>query len=248
MERLKNWIKNESAKQAFTQQYFKVIGMNLNRQYDRIGKDYIRESKAFFKKHKDYSREFIKQNTKSLKGKIALDIGCGSGEDIGLLEKNGAKTVFGIDSSKTMVSEAKKTVKHPERVFCESIERTHFPNAFFDIAVARFSLHYLKKLDKAYNEIARILKPKGDLVMVVGHPLRDFFLNKKSSKKGFVTVKLYNKKVSVTYPSHSLDDYLSSAFTENFILEFFEEIEEKELDLGKKRAIPGSIGIKAVKK
>lgn len=220
--------------------------MNVIKQYDRIGLAYIKGAADFFSKEKDYSREFIKKNLPDLKVKKVIDIGCGGGKDIEFFENQGAGEVFGIDTSKLMVKEARKIVKKPENIFCKSIEKTHFQKEYFDIAVARFSLHYLRKLDKAYAEIARILKPKGKLLLVVAHPLSHSKIRKKN-KKGLVEVRLYNNKVKVVYPDHSFNDYLSETFLRKFILERFEELEGKETSIKPKRS-SGGIGITAVKR
>jgi SAM-dependent methyltransferase len=75
--------------------------------------------------------------------KNILDLGCGNGKDIKIFESLGAKSVYGIDSSKFMINEAKKNSSNPKKLFVAEIEKTPFANSFFDIFfVFRISFSY----------------------------------------------------------------------------------------------------------
>lgn len=214
------------------------------RQYDSIGAKYKKEQKDFYKNKADNARKFIK-NSLDFKNKRILDIGCGFGADIKIYEKMGANDVYGIDASKFMVSEAKNVAKNPEKIFLASIEKTPFPRNFFDIVIGRHSLHYLKKFDKAYKEIARILKKQGILVLIVSHPLRDisFKKNKNYYKQEIITHELYHGKIKARFPSHVLSDYFSNIFFNKFYLDKLEEGNADE-----KRVTPLFLGFKAIKR
>ena len=152
--------------------------MDINSQYNKIGKDYVSGQKEFFSKREDEAIKFIKKSLTDLENKKILDIGCGNGKDILLFESMKAYDVYWIDTSEFMINEAKKNVSKPNNLFVGNIEKTIFKDKFFDIVIGRFSFHYLKNYDKAYHELSRILKKNGLLILVVHHPFRDLFCQK----------------------------------------------------------------------
>lgn len=221
----------------------------IKKQYDRIGKDFIAGKKEYFSDSESADMKFIRKSLPSLKNKIILDFGCGSGDDIKRYEKMNAKRIYGIDTSKYMVAEAKKQVKEPENIFLSDIQNTKFKNNFFDLIVSRFALHYLKNFDKAYGEINRILKKSGYLIFVVDHPVQDLAMQsrKEYGRKEIVEIKLYKNKVPLSFPSHVFGEYFSPVFLDRFCIEAFEEGRSPEVHNDEFKA-PGFMGIKARKR
>ena len=219
--------------------------MDIKKQYDAFAHDYIEGQKAFFSNKIDEARAFIAKQLGDLNGKTVLDLGCGGGADVVAYEELGAVSVYGIDSSEAMVEEAKKIVRKPELLGVGDIENLSFDEGAFDVVAARFSMHYLENFDCAYSEIARVLKPDGKFVIVVPHPLRDFTQKQEKvyGKRELITVGMYDNKVSLTYPSHTLSDYLSEMFLERFNLV---ALFENNLDNGKET--PNTLGISAVRR
>jgi SAM-dependent methyltransferase len=86
------------------------MGTN-DEQYERIGRDFITGKEDHFSKKQDQAQLFIRNLLPDLRGKSVLDVGCGHGRDVAFYETLGASDVFGIDSSKFMIGEAKKIVK-----------------------------------------------------------------------------------------------------------------------------------------
>ncbi|MCA9459206.1 MAG: class I SAM-dependent methyltransferase, partial [Nanoarchaeota archaeon] len=217
--------------------------------YERIGKDYLLGQKEFFSKREDQAIKFIKNSLIDLKGKKVLDIGCGNGKDIKLIESLGASEVYGIDSSNFMLNEAKKIVSNPENLYLSNIEKTSFEDNFFDIIIGRFSFHYLSNYDNAYNELSRILKKNALLILVIHHPFKDLISqkNKIYGEQEIIKIELYNNKVPIYFPTHTLKDYFSRSFFDSFMLVGFEEEQSPE-EYGDKFKIPGFMGIKAIKK
>ncbi len=223
--------------------------MDINSQYNKIGKDYISGQKEFFSKKEDEAIRFIKKSLPDLKNKKVLDIGCGNGKDILLLESLNTSEVYGIDTSEFMITEAKKTVSRPNNLFIGNIEETSFEDSFFDVVIGRFSFHYLKNYDKAYQELSRILKKNGLLILVVHHPLRDLSCqkNKIYGEQEIIKIELYNNKVPIHFPTHTLKNYFSKKFFDYFSLVGFEE-EQSPKEYTDEFKIPGFMGIKAMKK
>ncbi|MCL1834116.1 MAG: class I SAM-dependent methyltransferase [Leptospirales bacterium] len=99
----------------------------------------------------------------SMKDLTAIDIGCGSGRHISLLEESGIGTVYGSDYSMNALKLCRRL--NPENLInCEN-GRMPFKDNTFDIAVAWGSLHYSTKDEtlSMLNEIRRIMKKEGEL-------------------------------------------------------------------------------------
>ncbi len=104
----------------------------------------------------------------NVKNKKILDWGCGSGIYIKKLKSKGA-IIKGFDISPEMVEIAKRNNPNTEIKIGSGINIPFNEN--FDIVFASLSLHYLKKLDKPIQEIARVLKPNGIFIFSTGNPI-----------------------------------------------------------------------------
>lgn len=92
-----------------------------------------------------------------------LDYGCGDGAFSRLLAGRGAR-VCGVDISSEMVGQAQR-VNPPKpdgypQFFVADAHHTPFPDGCFDFVFGNGALHHLD-IDRAYGEIARVLKPEG---------------------------------------------------------------------------------------
>jgi len=101
-----------------------------------------------------------------------LDMGCGGGKTISRLAQQAFRgKVFGIDHSADMVDysrEANRELIAQNRVSVVegSVERTGFPDGFFDLVTAIETYYFWFSLPDAFREIKRVLKPKGKLVLI----------------------------------------------------------------------------------
>lgn len=98
-----------------------------------------------------------------LRGKTALDYGCGGGEFSWLLAQMGAKVV-GVDISPISVAQA-RALAPPSRkgspiFLVADAHHTPFSDGCFDYIFGNGALHHLE-LDQAYAEVSRVLKPGG---------------------------------------------------------------------------------------
>jgi ubiquinone/menaquinone biosynthesis C-methylase UbiE len=99
-----------------------------------------------------------------------LDIGVGGGRTIGKLA-NLSSQVFGIDYSRDMVAFSKT---HNQQFVAEckiqlvqaSVDALSFCGGFFDLVVAVETCYFWPDLSKAFQEINRVLKVGGKLLII----------------------------------------------------------------------------------
>jgi 2-polyprenyl-3-methyl-5-hydroxy-6-metoxy-1,4-benzoquinol methylase len=108
----------------------------------------------------------------SVADKTLLDIGCGDGALASALARRGA-IVTGLDADSVMIAAARRRAKiegtqlhHVEG----QAERLPFNDASFDLVVAVTVLCFVRDAERAFMEMARVLKPGGRLVIgELGH-------------------------------------------------------------------------------
>lgn len=93
----------------------------------------------------------------------AIDIGCGTGRHMNLLDDFGVKSIIGVDNSINALSTVKKLYEFP--VVQGENFRLPVKDKSFDIAVSWGSLHYCRKdsVHEQVKEIRRALKTRGML-------------------------------------------------------------------------------------
>lgn len=226
-----------------------VMNEDISKQYNQIGNAYIAGQDRFFTDLQDETVTYIQRALPPLEDKTVVDLACGHGIEVALYEQLGAASVYGIDASTLMVSEAKKRSSQPNHITCATLEATGLPTSFFDVAVCRYALHYLYDLSGAFTETARILKPGGVFVFIVPHPFRDL-MNQKVKRYGqqeILAVKLYDGSVTIHYPSHVLDNYFCDQFLAHFTLVDLTEGSQADEYTSDSFALPGYLGITAQK-
>ncbi len=212
-------------------------------QYDQIGKNYIDGQKAFFSKREDWGRKLIAQFMGPLHGKTVLDIGCGSGNDVVLYLKKGARSVIGIDPSKYMCEMAKNKIGGKAEIFLGDYEKIPMKDKSMDIIVGRYSMHYNKHFNLAYKEMYRVLKTNGSIILMLPHPTGDSYMEIK--RNNIISVPLFGNKVTVKYPLHEFKDYFSKSFFKYFSLEAYDDFIQEEVRPG--FVVPTAMIIKARK-
>lgn len=106
---------------------------------------------------------YIKNLLKEVQGRV-LDVGCGAGMVGRILER---QEVWGVDEDPVAVSKA----CHYMVATRSSAEKLVFSNNHFDAVTAFDVLEHLQDDDKSLEEIRRVLKPGGKLIMTVPlHP------------------------------------------------------------------------------
>ena len=98
-----------------------------------------------------------------IRGKRALVLGCGGGQDVVALVKLGAVAV-GIDSSPKQLAYARKFAQGRDADNASFVEGgvedlSRFDDASFDLAVSIHVLDYVERVEDALSQAARVLKP-----------------------------------------------------------------------------------------
>jgi ubiquinone/menaquinone biosynthesis C-methylase UbiE len=109
---------------------------------------------------------------------VILDVGCGGGKTVNRIAQQAPKRkVFGIDYSVDMVEYSKKVNKeliaqNRVQIVRGSVEKMGFPNDYFDLVTAFETTYFWSSFRDALNEIKRVLKPDG-IVLLVNEMVQD---------------------------------------------------------------------------
>lgn len=154
------------------------------------------------KDENSYQRKLILPNiirlVEAKKGEVIVDLACGQGFFAREVAKLGTK-VIGVDISSELINIAKqdKTVEY----HISSADKLDFlQNESVDKVIIILSLQNMEHASEVIKEVARVLKPRGKLFMVLNHPA--FRIPKQSSWGWDDTLKLQYRR---------LDSYLSES-------------------------------------
>jgi demethylmenaquinone methyltransferase/2-methoxy-6-polyprenyl-1,4-benzoquinol methylase len=110
-------------------------------------------------------------------GAQVLDVACGPGRNLPLLlEAVGpGGRVVGVDISPSMLARARSRAVDAELLEADISDQLPFGDAMFDAVVSSFGLSCVPRISPAFDEILRVLRPDGVLVvadarMVNWHP------------------------------------------------------------------------------
>jgi ubiquinone/menaquinone biosynthesis C-methylase UbiE len=133
--------------------------------YDVVWTEYLPEYEA---SEKHWTLFFSKEE---VQGKSVLDAGCGTGIFSIIFANNGAQHVTGIDISEGSLqtaSDLKKKFGLPNAAFQkQDMLALPFPESSFDIVWAWGTVHHTTDPFKAINELIRVLKPSGSILLAV---------------------------------------------------------------------------------
>jgi ubiquinone/menaquinone biosynthesis C-methylase UbiE len=153
-----------------------------------------------------------------LGGKALLDVGCGSGYLTAELAKS-AKKVTGTDFSANFIAICKR--KYKARSNLDFIEHDislpfQFGDASFDTITCKMVLQYVRDIRIFASETMRLLKDRGEVIIVVDHPFRAAYFNTQSedgpvadlfSNKPRTKVGLWGK-TELTWYARTTSDYI----------------------------------------
>lgn len=143
--------------------------------YNKLAPDYDRDrfGNSYGKYIDRQEKAFVRKLLRAKSVDKTLDVGCGTGRFLEF-------ACYGIDLSEEMIDVAQR--KFPgKKLSVANVTDTPFENSFFETAL---SFHLFMHLDKqttqaAFNELQRILKPGGTLILDFPSKKRRELLNHK---------------------------------------------------------------------
>ncbi|MDX2776639.1 methyltransferase domain-containing protein [Streptomyces caniscabiei] len=121
--------------------------------------------------HRFVEKPAMRSLLPDLRGKKVLLLGCGTAEEVLLLEEFGAASMTGVDLSAESIRLADET--YPSHVFkVGDMHALEFQDQSFDFVYSSLTVHYSEKPLEVYKEIVRVLRPGGTFQFSVGHPMR----------------------------------------------------------------------------
>ena len=104
-------------------------------------------------------------------GMRVLDVGCGTGTNLDIYHAAGCR-VFGIDVSAAMLAEAGKKLGDRAELRLGSASDMCYADDSFDLVVGMLTLHEMRPeiRSQAMNEMARVVKNEGRILLVDYHP------------------------------------------------------------------------------
>jgi ubiquinone/menaquinone biosynthesis C-methylase UbiE len=203
---------------TFCQRHFMLVHVELSKQYNSMSSDF----NAFQMADNNISRKaFYERLPFPLSGKKLIDIACGDGIDIAFYQSRGA-ICSGTDASVEMISIAKAHLVDTDLHVAE-FNTLPYQNDSFDIALSKYAFQTAEDTGPIFSEISRILKPGGYFMYLVVHPFRQFVEKKKNGKNYFekeiVDSVIFDGKLVVKEPTHTMTEYFSPEFCKNFIIE-----------------------------
>jgi ubiquinone/menaquinone biosynthesis C-methylase UbiE len=107
-----------------------------------------------------------------IRGREALDFGCGTGRSTRFLKRLGFKTV-GIDISKEMIRKARDTDPEGDYRVIKENNLSQFEENSFDLVLCAFTFDNIPTMEKKirnFEEIKRVLKRVGRIINLVSSP------------------------------------------------------------------------------
>ena len=105
-------------------------------------------------------------------GKKVLDIGCGSGDFL-LESKDTVSSGYGIDYTNKAIEAAcskRNSMSASNLEFIKAnVNQVPFKNRTFDLVFSFAALVYVPQLERALQEVARVLKPNGVAILEMGN-------------------------------------------------------------------------------
>ncbi|TFH92720.1 class I SAM-dependent methyltransferase [Vibrio ouci] len=116
----------------------------------------------------------------SVSGLNVMDLGCGPGVYSQYLLESDASKITCVDYSDEMVELVKEKFGGRVSTYQQdlSLGLPKEKSASVDVMICPLVLHYLEDLSLFFNEVSRVLKPKGYIVFSTHHPFADFECSK----------------------------------------------------------------------
>ncbi|MEU4359953.1 class I SAM-dependent methyltransferase [Streptomyces virginiae] len=145
--------------------------------YDGFAETFAREA-AISAYNAHYDRPTVLGLLGDVNGLDILDAGCGPGLYLSELAARGARPV-GIDQSADMARLARERLGSLAEVCQHDLAQplAWADDASFDVVLLTLVLHYLPDRIRTLRELARVLRPSGQIVVSTSHPTADWLVS-----------------------------------------------------------------------
>lgn len=203
-------------------------------EWDRYSPIYMEKMES----HEDRNRDRIlpamcRLCEGDLKGKRALDVGCGSGHLSFFLEQQKA-VVFGIDSSTVLIHEARRKARlhnsNVEFIVSDASALSFAAEGMFDFIISNMALQDIENAEGAIQETARVGGSGARALCSFRHPLTDGWQENYLEEhllRFALQAKWQSKVVETAYPPRfhrPLSFYMNAFLESGFDLVRCEEI------------------------
>jgi len=97
---------------------------------------------------------------------LLLDVGCGTGSFLKAISNTSPSIILtGVDLSEGMLRRAHEKLGDEADLYLAAADSLPFGSNYFDVVVSNSSLHYWRNPRKCFDELFRVLKPGGQLVI-----------------------------------------------------------------------------------
>lgn len=141
----------------------------IARSYDAWARTYDSDPNAT----RDLDAAVVRAAGLALQGRDVVELGCGTGKNTVFLAQH-ARSLVGLDFSPGMLGQARRRIGDAHVRFVQHDIRKPWPLAdeSSDIVVANLVLEHVQELGRIFAEVARILRPGGELLICELHPER----------------------------------------------------------------------------
>ncbi|MBW4655039.1 MAG: L-histidine N(alpha)-methyltransferase [Kaiparowitsia implicata GSE-PSE-MK54-09C] len=137
--------------------------------FDPVQLEYSRLASFYDRRWSFYVQATVQETAQRLTiqpSEQVLDLGCGTGTLIHhLLAQVPEASYVGLDSSPEMLRVARQKLPEAVRLYQGTAEQLPFPGECFDVVLSTNAFHYFREPAQALQEMNRVLKPSGRLVI-----------------------------------------------------------------------------------
>lgn len=202
------------------------IPVMSKRHKDAVQKQFAKTVEAFAKKAVRDSPEVMAEKVEFAKPQptdLALDVACGPGTFVLALAPR-VRLVRGIDLTEEMLRQARAFQLERQTLNAcfdrGDAEQLPYPDAAFDLVACQCSMHHMPKPKLAIQEMVRVMKPQGRLVVIDS-----------LGPEGDTKFELYDRIEKIRDPSHALTLKLTT------FLSMFDEFALEIVRQGLKRRV-----------
>lgn len=142
-----------------------MISQKIKTLFGKFANDYEQHMKET--NHVNVQTSIIDTFLPKINGDV-LDIATGTGTVARYVKKNTDCKVYGVDFSEEMVKEARKLSNGIDFKVADVTNLPYHDNSF-DIITCSYGFYYFQDIGKSIEEIKRVLKPKGLVVLLEEH-------------------------------------------------------------------------------